>query len=32
MDIKTMTKKEIREWDIKTVLRRLETNENEKKK
>lgn len=32
MDIKTMSKKEIKEWDIRTVLRRLETKRKRKEK
>ena len=32
MDIKTMSKKAIREWDIRTVLRRLETKRKRKEK
>ena len=30
MDIKTMSKKAIREWDINSVLKRLETKRKKK--
>ena len=32
MDIKTMSKKAIRNWDINSVLKRLETKRKRKKK